>query len=323
MQTPGPASSPNPTSSLTIPRLLLLLALTVAATAAVVYFVVRPGPSSSEAVVSVLAAPEAQALRINTLETIDATGRTDVQPEVGRRYRVRIDSESREGASCIAHIGRMITFVDGVKPGQVVVVEVTRLKKTTAEAVVVQAAEPAEGGLLVPAAAAETSAPAGAVAPAAPGPIYTGVVFAVGKFGDGILKADGNTVYVGGVQKGDRITFEVTEKRDRGWTGRLVAKLGTGPAEGAAVAPAAPRTDAPRRDLSAADHVQPGKEYEVTITDRERTHPDQDGMVRIDGLVVIVPGTQPGARVKIRITERRPTLAKADVLERLPVAPAQ
>lgn len=315
---------------LPVSRLLALLAITVAATAAVVYFAVRSGDASTESVVSVMDTREVAAQHINTMEVIDAQGRSDIVPELGRRYRVRIDSESREGASCIAKIGRMITFVDNVKPGDVVVVELTRLKKTTAEAVVVQAAERASGGLLVPSAsAAETTAPA--VAPAStalaePSQIYTGVVVFVGKFGDGLVKLGEQSVYVAGAQKGDRIAFEVVEKRERAWTGRLVAKLANDPAaapSSVSTAPAAaPRPATPRADLTKAEHVQPGKEYEVTITDKERTQPDKDGMVRIDGLVTIVPGTQPGDRVKVRITERRPTLAKSEVVERLPAAPA-
>jgi predicted RNA-binding protein with TRAM domain len=317
---------------LPVSRLLALLGITVAATAAVVYFAVRSGDSSTESVVSVMDTREVAAQHINTMEVIDAQGRSDIVPELGRRYRVRIDSESREGASCIAKIGRMITFVDNVKPGDVVVVELTRLKKTTAEAEVVQAAERASGGLLVPSAsAAETAAPASVVAPATavptePSQVYTGVVVFVGKFGDGLVKLGEQSVYVAGAQKGDRIAFEVVEKRERAWTGRLVAKLANDPAaapSSVGTAPmAAPRPATPRADLTKAEHVQPGKEYEVTITDKERTQPDKDGMVRIDGLVTIVPGTQPGDRVKVRITERRPTLAKSEVVERLPAAPA-
>lgn len=327
-------TNPEPVAprSLPLPRLLALLAITVAATAAVVYFAVRSGDRSVESVVSVMDAAEVAQQHINNLEVIDATGRIDITPELGRRYRVRIDSESREGASCIAKIGRMITFVDNVKPGDIVVVELTRLKKTTAEAVVVQAAVPSGGNPLIPsAAAADTSTPApeAAAAPAAPVQavqLHTGVVVFVGKFGDGMVKQGEQSIYVAGAQKGERIVYEVVEKRDRFWTGRLVSKLANEPSA-PAVASAAPaaggqRPSTPRADLSKADHVQPGKEYDVTITDKERSQPDKDGMVRIDGLVTIVPGTQPGDRVKVRITERRPTLAKAAVLERLPAAPA-
>lgn len=324
----SPESTPR---FLTIPRLIALLAITIAATAAVVYLSVRSGDQAPEAVVSVMDAREAAAQKINTMEVIDAVGRYDVVPELGRRYRVRIDSESREGASCIAKIGRMITFVDGVKPGDIVVVELTRLKKTTAEAVVVQAAEPAGGGLLVPsAAAAETAAPAPEIvaspaASSAPSQLYTGVVVFVGKFGDGMVKQDGQNVFVAGAQKGERIVYEVVEKRDRAWTGRLVSRLPADSTVAPATRDAAPTPAMrPRPDLAKAEHVQPGKEYDVTITDKERTQPDKDGMVRIDGLVTVVAGTQPGDHVKVRITERRPTLAKAEVLERLPPAtPAQ
>lgn len=317
------SSVPPAPNLLTIPRLVILLSITVAATAAVVYFATRPGDAKDELVVSVMDAREAAALRINTLEVIDATGRSDIEPEVGRRYRVRISSESREGASCIARIGRMITFVDHVKPGDVVVVEVTRLKRNTAEAVVVKDASPA-GGSLVPSAIAGTDAPSSVAATRAalsePTPVHTGTVVFVGKFGDGMVKLEGHNVFIPGVEKGDRIAFEVTEKGERAWSGRLVAKLtpGSGAGDGGAGAPTmrSGGTAPGGRDFSAADHVQVGKEYDVTITDRDRDNPTTTGMVRIDGLVVLVSGTQPGDMVKIRITERRQRLAKAEVIER-------
>ena len=309
------SATPRPSSSaLTIPRLVALLVLTVAATGAVVYFAVRSGDSSKESVVGVV---DVREVKVNTGEVLDATVPNQYQPELGGRYRVRIEGESRDGASMIARIGRTVTFIKGVKPGDIVEVEVTRVQRTTAEAIVLNRVEsaPAPDSVAAPMqqpnAAADTEPRRSArTAPLTPPvEIYTGTVVSVGRYGDGMIKRGAQAVYVPGVEKGERVVYEITEKRDKYWNARLVRKL------------AAEESGKPKRDLSAADHVQPGKEYEVVVREKERSKPDTDGVARIDGLAVLIPDCQPGQRLKIRITERRPTLAKAEIIERLPAAP--
>ena len=305
------SDAPVPASSaLSIPKLLALLGLTIVATGAVVYLAVRPREAADEVVVTKLEPQAATELKINTQQTVDATQRISDKPELGRRYRVRIESESREGTEGIARIGGQVIFVQGGRPGQEVQIEITRLRKTTAEAVIIKE----EGGAI----AAATAPLAAPVAAPDSGTVYTGTVIYVGKYGDGLVKADGLSVYVPGVQKGDRISFVITEKRDKFSTGQLVSKLesgGAAAASGSASAPA--RVVEPR-----APHIQPGQEHELTITEKERRNPDKDGVGRIDGLVVVVEGTQPGDRLKVRITERKPTLAKAEIIERLASTPA-
>lgn len=310
------SATPRPSSSaLTMPRLAALLVLTVAATGAVVYFAVRSDNSSNESVVGVV---DVREVKVNTGEVLDATVPNQYQPELGRRYRVRIDSESRDGASMIARIGRTVTFIKDVKPGDIVEVEVTRVQRTTAEAIVInrvsaapqtELSETTESASPPADQSDERPRPPRAMVSAPPGEIYTGTVVSVGRYGDGLVKRGAQAVYVPGVEKGERVVYEITEKRDRFWNARLVRKL------------AAEESGKPKRDLSAADHVQPGKEYEVVVREKERSKPDTDGVARIDGLAVLIPDSQPGQRVKVRITERRPTLAKAEVIERLPAAP--
>lgn len=321
------ASSPQkPAPFLTMPKLLGLLALTIVATGAVVYFALRPKGGANEAVVSVLDDRAASEVKVNTGEVLDATVANSFAPELGHRYKVRIQSESRDGASMITRIGRTLTFVDGVKPGDIVVVEVTRVSPTTAQAVLIEhiSSGPAPTSA-PPAARAASRAPSQMEVP--PGEIYTGTVVSVGKFGDGLVKRGQQQIYVPGVQKGDRVVYEITEKRANAWTARLVELLGAATAgddSGRASRSREARQQDNRRDQAQrefrAPEIKTGNEYTVTVTEKERRHPDTDGVARLEGLAVLIPGTQPGDRVKIRITERRATLAMAEVLEKLPVA---
>jgi predicted RNA-binding protein with TRAM domain len=309
------AAPQSPAPFLTLPKLLALLALAVVATGAVVYFAVRGGDASNEQVVTVLDTRAAAEAPVNTGEVLDATVANQFVPELGRRYRVRIDGESRDGASMIARIGRTVTFIKDVKTGDIVEVEVTRLQRTTAEAVVLNRISSGPP----PAETRPAYRPSEAATVPA-GEIYTGTVVSVGKFGDGLIKRGSQQVYVPGVAKGDRVVYEVTEKRERAWNARLVQKLDASAVSAdepsASPTPAEPRAPAALR----APHVQPGGEYEVVVKDKERSKPDTDGVARIDGLAVLIPGCQPGDRLKIRITERLPTLAKAEIIERLPAA---
>ena len=318
---PAPASS-----SLSVPKLLGLLALTVVATGAVVYLALRPREQADEVVVSTIEPKAAAELKINTQQAVDATRRTSEKPELGRRYRVRIDSESREGTEGIARIGGQVIFVKGARPGQEVMIEITRLRATTAEAVIVgeAGAETAASSVAPASAPSADSAPVRASAPVAvpaDATVYTGTVVFVGKFGDGLVKVDGQSVYVPGVQKGERISFIITEKRDRFSAGQLVSKLEP-VAESAHADARESRPTTERVVETKAPQIQVGQEHEVTITEKERRNPELAGVGRVDGLVVIVNGTKPGDRVKVRITERKPTLAFGEIVERLESAPA-
>lgn len=310
--------SDSPSSSLSVSKLLALLVLTVVATGAVVYLAVRPRDKAAEVVVSKLEPKAAVEAKINTQQAVDATAGSSEKPELGRRYRVRIDSESREGTEGIARVGGQVIFVKGGRPGQEVLIEITRLRKTTAEAVIVGEAGAPVAATPAPVRSSSDAAPASVPEGA---PVYTGTVVFVGKFGDGLVKANGESVYVPGVQKGERISFIITEKRDRFSSGQLVSKLEP-VAEAAPVDHREARTGTDRLVETKAPQIQPGQEYEINITEKERRNPELAGVGRVDGLVVIVNGTKPGDRVKVRITERKPTLAFAEIVERLESTPA-
>ncbi len=310
-QPPTAASQPARRS----PPPWILLSISIAAACGVAALAWGARTGGDEVRVAVLTPAEVAALDLNLGAVTDAARQPGVRPQVGRRYRVHLASEAREGADAIARIGGMITFVSGGRAGETRVVEVTAVKKTTAEAVAVgdagKAAEPA-------------------AAPAAPATVvHTGVVEGVGSRGDGRLKVDDVIIYVPGAGKGDRIVFEIVRKGDRFGTGRLVEKLA---AETALAAPSAPaETNAPAATASNAAPAaaagagglpKEGEERTVTITEKARRNPDTDGVVRLGGMVVIVPGTQPGQTVRIRIASVRERIAFGEVVPETPAAPA-
>lgn len=300
------------------PWVLLAISTVAAGGVAALAWGARTG--GDEVRVGVLPPAEVAALDLNLGAVTDAARHPGERPQTGRRYRVHLSSEAREGADAIARIGGMITFVSGGRVGETRVVEVTAVKKTTAEAVAVGDAEKT---------AAPATAPA-AETPAAPATqVCTGVVEGVGSRGDGRLKVDDVTIYVPGAAKGDRIVFEIVRKGDRFGTGRLVEKLSADAAPAApatppgTIVPAAPATNAaPAAAADAGGPPKEGEERTVTITEKARRNPDTDGVVRLGGMVVIVPGTQPGQTVRIRITSVRDRVSFGEVVPEAPAAPA-
>lgn len=297
-----------------------LLMVSVAAVGGVAALAYGARPGGDEVRVRVMAPEEISALDLNLGGVVDAARTPGVRPQIGRRYLVHLSSEAREGADAIARIGGMIAFVSGGRAGETRVVEVTAVKTTTAEAVVVaEAAKPVEA-----AAPAEEKPEVPAVQ------VYTGIVEGVGSRGDGRLKIDGIVVYVPGTTKGDRIVFEIVRRNERFGTGKLVGKLeaaaavpaaeATPPMAAAADESAASVTNAPAPAVptpavpDAGGPPKEGEERTVTIEEKARRNPDQDGVVRLGGMVVIVPGTQPGQTVKIRITSVRERVSFAEVV---------
>ena len=55
--------------------------------------------------------------------------------------------------------------------------------------------------------------------------------------------------------------------------------------------------------------VEEGKEYEVEIEDLSRRG---DGLAKVEGFIVFIPGTKPGDRVNIRVTQVRDRFAVAE-----------
>lgn len=349
-KSPSPPPVSQSTTNLPL-KLVLLLTLAIAATGVVLWLVWKPRKSSNEAVVSVVDRREADAAGLYLGEVIDASGRSDLKPELGRRYRVRVESESRDGASVVARVGRTPVFLKGARTGEVVEIEIIRLFKTTAEGTVINrppspdavrespAEEPFEAGEEQKRGGGYRFSPSEdkreEAAESVPSrsamsrQIYTGVVKRVGKLGDGAVEVEGNTVYVPGAQKGEWIVFEVKEKGARFWSGRLIRKLGPDERPSRQKKPEPFIEKRPERTeegegavrqkkAERAPSVQVGAEFEVEIVEQARRNPERDGVARIDGFPVIVPNSQPGDHVKIRIINRRPNSALAEVIERLP-----
>ena len=64
--------------------------------------------------------------------------------------------------------------------------------------------------------------------------------------------------------------------------------------------------------------VEVGKEYDVTISEISRRG---DGIAKIDGFVIFVPGTRQGQSTRITVTQVGERFASGQVVERTP-APA-
>ena len=188
--------------------MFLVLGATVAA---ILYLVFTSGNNNREIILGekVIEKVPVSETDINTGQIIDATQKKDIKAKEGYRYKVYIQELSKEGTAGIARIGRMITFVPNVKKGDVAIVQITRVSRTTATAELIKIVKSAD------------------------------------------IKKD----------------------------------------------------------------IAVGDKYFVTIEQKDRKNPDKNGVVRINGLVVFVPNTQPGDKVEILITERRPTIARAKVIK--------
>lgn len=305
------ASPPSGTSSLSRTTLVVLLLICVGAIGVVVYLAFRGGDEASEIILSTVEVETPAAVELNVLSVIDTLENPDAEAREGNRYKVLVVDEAREGASGIARIGGLVTFVPNASRGDLVVIEVTRIRRSTADSIVIEqldsGVEVADRGR--PPREPRREQPTSAMV----GQTYRGVVEDVGRDGDGIVRVDGKVVFVAGAARGDFIEFQVTEDIGRFAIGE---KLATLPAEDAAhAAPAAPpRTT---REQAPDAPVAVGQEYTVEVTDQDRNNPDRDGVARIEGMVVFVPNTQPGDRARIRITEVHRRSAASELLERL------
>lgn len=57
--------------------------------------------------------------------------------------------------------------------------------------------------------------------------------------------------------------------------------------------------------------VETGKEYDVTITETSRRG---DGIAKIEGFIIFVPGTKAGQKARIKVTDVAPRFAQAEVI---------
>jgi predicted RNA-binding protein with TRAM domain len=65
--------------------------------------------------------------------------------------------------------------------------------------------------------------------------------------------------------------------------------------------------------------VEVGKEYEVTISDTSRRG---EGIAKIDGFVIFVPGTKMGQSTRIRVTRVSERFASGEIVEQGASTPA-
>lgn len=302
-------SHPQQTRSRTIAALALLLL--IACVTIVLLFLTSSGTDSFYVIGSdIRTTMPTTADDVNLEQIIDARSDRTTQAREGYRYRVEIDSRAEDGSAGIAHIGGMVTFIDGVHPGDVAVVRVTRVGRSVANAEVERIEQRAPRDTHVTTTPARTAdAPARQPTDTVPhiadltpedireGTTYRGMITDVGERGDGIARVNGKVIFVTGARKGETAYFTVTRITDR----VILAEK---------VAAPEPVSDAP-----SADDVQVGATYTLTIQEKDRNNPDTDGIARINGLVIFVPGTQPGDTVTLRITDRAPRFARGEVIQ--------
>lgn len=309
----APAPEPAPASS---KALVAMFLITLCSVAIVVYLLFRPGVGEPGVVEEVLPAEKVAALNLHRGDVVDATGRDAVIAEEGRWYYVVVDDVSRDGASGVARIGGLVTFVRDARPGEHVVIEVTRLRRSTADAVVIERMSREEARERFAASAPDAPPPRpasvrqDAPVPAADLERHTAVVKEMGRHGDAIVKVEGKVVFLEGAGIGDEVTFTIREDRGTFAIGQLVDRQ---PGAAQPAAEAAPRDT----DEQSADDAIVGAQFTLTVTERDRQNPETDGVARIGGLVVFVPGTQPGDVVRVRIVDRAPRFAVSEVVERL------
>lgn len=116
----------------------------------------------------------------------------------------------------------------------------------------------------------------------------------------GIARIGGVLTFVDAAEPGDDVVVEIT-RRNPTTAGAIVVRR---------LSPAA-ITPIPG-DSATADDVRPGAVFVVEISERDRQHPDRDGVARIGALVLFVPRTQPGDQARVRIVERGDRWARAE-----------
>lgn len=244
---------------------------------------------------------------INVAQVIDAIQQKDAVARAGYRYKVVIEDESKTGTAGIARIGGLVIFVEGTPAvGDVLIVEVTQMRATTANAVIVEKV----GTMEVPKRAAgrgrsrETSID---------GKVYSGIIEDVGSKGDGIIHIDGKVVFVEGSTKGQDVTFIITYEGDRFSSGQLVTaeeaeQLG---GEIVKIEPGKGRSpdrrdSGSRRAPPADSPVKVGQAYRGVVDDMGSKG---DGIVHVQGKVVFIPGTSKGDEIVFIVEDDGPRVA--------------
>ena len=200
--------------------MMLVLAFTIAA---ILYLVFASRSESREVILGeqIFTNMPASDTQINVGQVIDATKKDrNIKPKEGYRYRVIIDGLSRDGSSGVTHIGGMVTFVPGVKKGDVAVIQITALKRTVANAELIRREKIEHKiSMLIPKEKVSEKDIIDLIknpnAKIIKGGIYRGKVIDVGKKGDGIVKINGKVTFIPGAYKGEICVFKIVDKRER------------------------------------------------------------------------------------------------------------
>ena len=232
------------------------------------------------------------------------------------------ESDKNPGVEGIAKIGGLVVAVEGATTvGERVNIRITGRRERIAFAEL--SGKPAGTGPLPEYKDLRPARPARAVFTPPPGdPVVVGAEMDVviaeesdkNPGVEGIAKIGGLVVAVeGATTVGERVNIRITGRRERIAFAELSGKpAGTGPLpEYKDLRPARPAravfTPPP------GDPVVAGAEMDVIITEASAQRPGEEGITRINGLVVAVRGvTQIGERVHVRIVERRRGIAFAE-----------
>ncbi len=277
--------------------------------------VLRP---ARQVVVTEVLPPESGSA-INLGQIIDATvPGAWAEPRLGFRYRLFVEDESEDRSSGIAHLAGRAVFIPDARRGQTVLAEVTRVRERVVDAVLTAVV----GQIAMP---PKPPRPAWKPRPGDPtADIVKDAVLDVvltepsskNPETEAIARVAGLVVVVQGAPSssiGERVNVRITDRRERIAFAEPTGKpAGTGPLPEIKKAPrpAAPSSSAPRL----AD-VAEGAVLELNILEPSRKNPDTEGVAKVEGLVIFVSGaTEPGSRVKARITSRMSRVAFAESL---------
>ena len=334
-QAPEPTAQERPaeeklTDVLPVKRLIILLLVSVVVTAAMLNLVLLPKTFVTEVIEKTFEGKEAEGLQINSGQVIDTGAKKSAKARVGYRYRVTITDESFQGAQGVTRIGGLVTMVSNARVGEELIVEVTEVKAKSVLATVVKRL----GGDRVRAAKRKAGTKKKVERTMLEvGTIHTAKIVGEGKKGDGVARVRGKTVYVKGAKQGDRARFKIVEESDAFATGELMVEQPKElpvpkkekPPRPRPMKKARPKLDPNTKLLAMKPLTEPkanelikGAMIEVEVTEKDRRTPDNDGVARVDGLIVFIKNTQPGDRVRAVITKRSKRYAHAQVVKEIP-----
>lgn len=139
---------------------------------------------------------------------------------------------------------------------------------------------------------------------------YNVRIESVGSRGDGMTRIKGMVVFVAETREGEEARVRITRLSR---STAQAEKIGpaTGPVEVSAAPSGGDRQQTEGGDRSRPVPVEVGKEYDVTISE---VGSRGDGIARLEGFVIFVPGTQAGQAVKVRVTRVGRSSAQAEVV---------